>query len=97
MKAAPDAFIARWEAREGGQERANYALFLSEVCDVIGVPRPDPSARATDNDYVIERAVKRQNPDGQLRRWPYHDNFVLGATTCDKCASYPRRGGFDGV
>ena len=31
---------------------------------LLACPRPDPSARATDNDHVIERAVKRQNPDG---------------------------------
>src|SRR5215469_10638515 len=29
-----EGFIARWQGREGGQERANYALFLSELCDV---------------------------------------------------------------
>jgi hypothetical protein len=28
-----EAFIARWQDREGGQERANYALFPSELCD----------------------------------------------------------------
>src|ERR1700761_6154204 len=38
-----DAFIARWQGREGGQERANYALFLAELCDVLGVRRPDPT------------------------------------------------------
>ena len=38
-----DLFIARWQGREGGQERANYALFLSELCDVLGVRRPDPA------------------------------------------------------
>mgnify|MGYP001792823855 CR=1 FL=1 len=37
-----EAFIARWQGREGGQERANYALYLSELCDVLGVARPDP-------------------------------------------------------
>ena len=30
------AFIARWSAGDGGQERANYALFLTELCDLIG-------------------------------------------------------------
>ena len=38
-----DEFIARWTAREGGAERANYQMFLSELCDVLGVSRPDPS------------------------------------------------------
>ena len=36
------AFIARWRAA-GAAERANYQLFLTELCDVLGVPRPDPS------------------------------------------------------
>src|ERR1700712_5247535 len=65
MKAAPDAFIARWQGREGGQERANYALFLSELCDVIEVPRPDPAGATTElNDYVLERVVREPVGDG---------------------------------
>jgi len=59
------ALIARWQGREGGQERANYGLLLSELCDVLGVPRPDPAAATTEeNDYVFERGVKDHNPDG---------------------------------
>ena len=58
--AKTEAFIARWQGQEGGQERANYALFLSELCDVLGVPRPAPAAATTEeNDYVFERVVKR--------------------------------------
>jgi hypothetical protein len=54
-----DAFIQRWTAREGGAERANYQMFLAELCDVVGVPRPDPAGAQTHlNDYVFERAVK---------------------------------------
>lgn len=63
----PDAFIARWQGQEGGQERANYALFLTELCDVLGVRRPEPATASTEeNDYVFERAVKRQAADGTL-------------------------------
>lgn len=63
------AFIARWHDREGGRERSNYALFLTELCDVIGVVRPEP-AEATNalNDYVFERHVERQQPDGSKDR-----------------------------
>ncbi|TCU16383.1 class I SAM-dependent DNA methyltransferase [Rhizobium sullae] len=51
-------FIARWTAREGGAERANYQMFLTELCDVISVKRPDPAGSArVSNDYVFERAV----------------------------------------
>ncbi len=54
-----DAFIQRWQGREGGQERANYALFLTELCDIIGVARPQPAAVSSEaNDYVFERVVK---------------------------------------
>lgn len=60
-----ESFIARWQGREGGQERANYALFLSELCDAIGVQRPDPAEATTEqNDYVFERVVKEPNGDG---------------------------------
>lgn len=38
-----EAFIQRWSGREGGAERANYAMFLGELCDVLGVARPDPA------------------------------------------------------
>jgi hypothetical protein len=64
-----DAFISRWAGREGGQERSNYALFLSELCDVIGVPHPDPAAASHElNDYVFERLVARRQPDGTTDR-----------------------------
>lgn len=60
-----ESFIARWQGREGGQERANYALFLSELCDVLEVPRPDPAGATTEgNDYVLERVVREPNGDG---------------------------------
>jgi hypothetical protein len=65
--AAPlEPFIARWQGQEGGQERANYGLFLSELCDVLGLDRPSPNNKtATDeNDYVFERSVQRVVSDG---------------------------------
>src|ERR1700731_1910137 len=78
------AFIARWQGREGGQERANYAPFLSELCDVLGVPRPDPAGATTENNnYVFERAVREAQPDGtaSLRRIDLYKRgcFVLEA------------------
>lgn len=57
-------FIARWK-ESGAAERANFQLFLGELCDLLGVERPHP-AQADDrqNAYVFERAVTFQNPDG---------------------------------
>ena len=64
----PRLFIARWTAGEGGQERANYAPFLSELCDALEVRRPDPASHDTElNAYVFERAVIFREPDGSPR------------------------------
>ena len=58
------AFIERWE-HSGAAERANYVLFLSELCALLDLPRPDPaSPDNAQNTYVFERAVTRKNPDG---------------------------------
>ena len=62
--AALDAFIARWQ-RAGGSERANYQLFLAELCELLALPRPDPAGEDTrDNAYVFERRVLMRQPDG---------------------------------
>ncbi len=59
---AVERFIERWSASEGA-ERANYALFLSELCDLLEVERPHPArADSALNDYVFERAVKFNDP-----------------------------------
>jgi len=58
------AFIARWES-SGAAERANYQMFLSELCDILGVPRPAPtSPDSSKNLYVFDRAITRTHPDG---------------------------------
>ena len=58
------AFIQRWKT-SGSAERANYQLFLSELCDLLGVPRPHPSVPDdSQNSYVFERAVHFHNGDG---------------------------------
>lgn len=57
-------FIARWEA-SGANERANYQLFLSELCDLLDLPHPDPAGPDTaENAYVFERGVQFSNLDG---------------------------------
>jgi hypothetical protein len=53
----PD-FEARWKPA-GGAERANYSLFLQDLCDLIGIARPDPTTdNPTQDAYVLERAVE---------------------------------------
>jgi len=62
--AAVENFIAAWQA-SGGAERANYQLFLSGLCDLLGVPRPEPTKPDDrDNAYVFERTVTWQHGDG---------------------------------
>jgi hypothetical protein len=66
-----DAFIERWSSGDGGQERANYALFLTELCDVLGAPRPDQASHdASANAYTFERAVVFRGPDGSKSPGP---------------------------
>jgi hypothetical protein len=65
LQDAAEAFIKRWTENRGGAERANYALFLVELCDLIGVPRPNPAGPETEyNDYVFERSVRFRHDDG---------------------------------
>ena len=59
-----DAFITRWTGA-GGSERANYQLFLTELCALLNLPQPDPSSDDTvENAYVFERRVRIRSPDG---------------------------------
>jgi hypothetical protein len=61
------AFITRWKS-SGAAELANYQLFLSELCDLIQVPRPDPTRNDNRlNLYVFERAVTLPRADGMTR------------------------------
>ncbi|MDP1606877.1 MAG: hypothetical protein Q8L93_09610 [Rhodocyclaceae bacterium] len=59
-----DTFIARWQAA-GGSERANYQLFITELCALLALPKPEPAqADARDNAYVFERRVIFRHGDG---------------------------------
>ena len=50
---ALDSFLARWQA-SGAAERANYQLFLTQLCDLLDVPQPEPTrASVADNAYVL--------------------------------------------
>ena len=61
---AIDAFIGRWQ-QSGGAEMANFQTFANELCDLLGVPRPDPAQEEVErNDYVFERRVDFKHDDG---------------------------------
>ena len=78
-----DAFIARSRAASGS-ERANYQLFVTELCELLGTPKPDPARDDTrDNAYVFERRVQFAHGDGTISNGfidcYQRDRFVLEA------------------
>lgn len=57
-------FIAKW-ADTGAAERANFQPFCDDLCDLLGVSRPDGQRpQETDNAYVFEKSVPLQQLDG---------------------------------
>jgi len=62
-------FIAKWSA-SGAAERANKDSFLIELCDLLGVPRPQSQLR-----LAVVDALFQTEPEGgfQLRE-PWHIN-----------------------
>jgi hypothetical protein len=60
----PEDFISRWQ-QSGGAELANSQSFLKELCQLLGVPEPEPTqADESKNTYVFEKAVNLNNGDG---------------------------------
>jgi len=81
-------FIGRWQ-NAGGTERANYQLFLTELCTLLGLPQPDPASDDNhQNAYTFERRVDIQRPDGTQNRGFIdlyrRDSFVLEAKQTGK-------------
>lgn len=42
FSATLDAFLARWRDADGS-ERANYQLFVGELCALLDLPAPKPA------------------------------------------------------
>ena len=75
-------FVARW-GRSSGSERSNYQLFLTELCDVLGVERPEPAvADGSANAYVFEKAITFDNRDG-THSTKYADLYRRGCFICE--------------
>lgn len=78
MTTTLDDLIAEATA-SGGSERANYQLFISGLCDVLGVPRPAMSQETNArNDYVFERSLDYRHPDGSTTKL-YVDCYKRGS------------------
>jgi hypothetical protein len=65
MSQGVEEFVKKWAA-SGAAERANKDLFLAELCDVLGVSRPNPAKGDTTEDtYVFERAATLAHEGGE--------------------------------
>jgi hypothetical protein len=72
-----DRFIERWQ-NTGGKERANYQLFLTELCQLLDLPGPQPASDdPAEDEYVFEHRVDIQHPDGNVSRG-YIDLYKRG-------------------
>jgi len=60
------AFISRWSS-SAGSEKANHQPFMVELCDLLGVPRPDPTDKDGDNAYAFEKQVTLHDDEGAER------------------------------
>src|SRR3954463_1807348 len=54
------SFITRW-SNATPSERANSQLFLAELCDLLGVDRPDPTHNS---GYSFEQVITEHHVDG---------------------------------
>lgn len=75
------AFIERWKV-SGGNELANSQPFLTGLCDLLGLPHPDPATSANEsNAYCFERKIYLPRGDGtsELKRLDLYKRgcFVL--------------------
>uniref|UniRef100_UPI001FA7BF11 class I SAM-dependent DNA methyltransferase n=1 Tax=Pontibacter vulgaris TaxID=2905679 RepID=UPI001FA7BF11 len=58
-------FISRWKA-SGASERANYQLFLTELCELLGVEKPMPATdKVHEATYTFERPVVFDDGEGK--------------------------------
>lgn len=72
-------FITRWRDLAGGAERADYQMFLGELCDALGLPRPNPASATIRPWYRFEHGVMGDH--GQPKRIDLYkqDAFILEA------------------
>jgi hypothetical protein len=72
-----DQFITRWQ-NTGGKERANYQLFLTELCRLLDLPGPQPASEdPAEDEYVFEHRVDIHHLDGNISRG-YIDLYKRG-------------------
>ncbi|HEY9890410.1 MAG TPA: DNA methyltransferase [Candidatus Sericytochromatia bacterium] len=60
-----ETFLERWQGSRGN-ERANYQLFFTELCDALGVQRPLDKGRVAGDPYCFDKDVKIFHPSGKV-------------------------------
>ena len=77
--AVADAFIQRWQGSTAS-ELSTAQSFVSELCDLLGVPKPHPNQA---QDYMFERPITFAHGDGSSSPGRIdcykHGHFVLEA------------------
>lgn len=85
-----EGFIARWSPAGGG-ERSNYQMFLTELSELIGAPRPNPAVEnESQNDYVFERRVAALSLEGAATQ-NYIDLYKRGCFVLEAKQSAKRQ------
>jgi hypothetical protein len=77
-----DDLLKKWLGTEGGAERANYQMFLTELCQALGLPAPNPKGSGL-GDYQFEAPVKSEaalgtKGTGRIDLYK-RDHFILEA------------------
>ena len=85
---AVQRFIQRWQGKTGS-EKANYQLFLTELCELLAVDKPEPAQNDNkQNAYVFERRVDMFDASGKSNPGFIdlykRDSFVLEAKSTVK-------------
>ena len=85
-----NAFIAYW-SQTSGAERANYQLFLGDLCRVLALPLPGGQMGvASKDDYVFERSVEKTFDDG-TKTTKFIDLYRKGCFVLEAKQSSKRR------
>ena len=77
-----EIFVARWQS-SGGNERANYQMFFTELCEALGVLRPDVKGNVAGDPYCFDKNITIYHPSG--KKTPGYidfykaDHFVIEA------------------
>ena len=59
-----EQFVTRWQT-SSGSERANYQMFFSELCDALGVDRPNVNGNIAAVPYCFDKHITIYHPSGK--------------------------------